>query len=149
MPVILGIIVFLADQITKWQIGENMHLGQTIPVIKNAIHITYVLNPGAAFGIMENQRFVFIGVAVVLIIGTIFFYKRLLQESRILQYGAMMLLGGAAGNLFDRIQTGLVVDFIDLRIWPVFNIADIAICLGAGFVIFDICFRRENHETDI
>lgn len=149
MPVALGIIVFIVDQLVKWRIGDFMHLGQTIPVISNVFHITYVLNPGAAFGIMENQRFMFISVAVALMLVTVVFYKRLLKESRRFQYGVMMLMGGAAGNLFDRINTGLVVDFIDFRIWPVFNIADIAICAGAGLIIYDICFKQEKHETDI
>ena len=60
--------------------------------------------------------------------------------------GAGLLLGGAVGNLADRIQSGLVVDFLDFRIWPVFNIADIAICAGAGILIFDIWQRRNEDE---
>lgn len=124
-----------------------MHLGQSLPVIKGIFHITYVLNPGAAFGMLEHQRWFFILVALAAVLFGAAFYKKLQQESFLMRSGAGLLLGGAVGNLADRIQSGLVVDFLDFRIWPVFNIADIAICAGAGILIFDIWQRR--NEDDI
>ena len=147
MPLGIGILVFIIDQLVKHLVVSTMHLGQSLPVIKGIFHITYVLNPGAAFGMLEHQRWFFILVALATVLLGAAFYKKLQQESFLMRSGAGLLLGGAVGNLADRIQSGLVVDFLDFRIWPVFNIADIAICAGAGILIFDIWQRR--NEDDI
>ena len=147
MPLGIGILVFVIDQLVKHLVVSTMHLGQSFPVIKGIFHITYVLNPGAAFGMLEHQRWFFIVVALAAVLLGVAFYKKLQQESFLMRSGAGLLLGGAVGNLADRIQSGLVVDFLDFRIWPVFNIADIAICAGAGILIFDIWQRR--NEDDI
>lgn len=147
MPLGIGILVFIIDQLVKHLVVSTMHLGQSLPVIKGIFHITYVLNPGAAFGMLEHQRWFFIVVALAAVLLGVAFYKKLQQESFLMRSGAGLLLGGAVGNLADRIQSGLVVDFLDFRVWPVFNIADIAICAGAGILIFDIWQRR--NEDDI
>ena len=146
MPLGIGILVFVIDQLVKHLVVSTMHLGQSFPVIKGIFHITYVLNPGAAFGMLEHQRWFFIIVALAAVLLGVFFYKRLQQESILMRSGAGLLLGGAVGNLADRIQSGLVVDFLDFRVWPVFNIADIAICAGAGILIYDIWQRRNEDE---
>lgn len=146
MPLGIGILVFVIDQLVKHLVVSTMHLGQSFPVIKGIFHITYVLNPGAAFGMLEHQRWFFIVVALAAVLLGVFFYKRLQQESILMRSGAGLLLGGAVGNLADRIQSGLVVDFLDFRVWPVFNIADIAICAGAGILIYDIWQRRNEDE---
>ena len=146
MPLGIGILVFIIDQLVKHLVVSTMHLGQSFPVIKGIFHITYVLNPGAAFGMLEHQRCFFIVVALAAVLLGGAFYKKLQQESFLMRSGAGLLLGGAVGNLADRIQSGLVVDFLDFRIWPVFNIADIAICAGAGILIFDIWQRRNEDE---
>lgn len=146
MPLGIGILVFIIDQLVKHLVVSTMHLGQSFPVIKGIFHITYVLNPGAAFGMLEHQRWFFIVVALAAVLLGVAFYKKLQQESFLMRSGAGLLLGGAVGNLADRIQSGLVVDFLDFRVWPVFNIADIAICAGAGMLIFDIWQRRNEDE---
>lgn len=146
MPLGIGILVFVIDQLVKHLVVSTMHLGQSFPVIKGIFHITYVLNPGAAFGMLEHQRWFFIVVALVAVLLGVFFYRKLQQESILMRSGAGLLLGGAVGNLADRIQSGLVVDFLDFRVWPVFNIADIAICAGAGILIYDIWQRRNEDE---
>ena len=146
MPLGIGILVFIIDQLVKHLVVSTMHLGQSLPVIKGIFHITYVLNPGAAFGMLEHQRWIFILVALAAVLLGAAFYKKLQQESLLMRSGAGLLLGGAVGNLADRIQSGLVVDFLDFRIWPVFNIADIAICAGAGLLIYDIWQRRNEDE---
>ena len=142
MPLGIGILVFIIDQLVKHLVVSTMHLGQSLPVIKGIFHITYVLNPGAAFGMLEHQRWFFILVALAAVLLGAAFYKKLQQETFLMRSGAGLLLGGAVGNLADRIQSGLVVDFLDFSIWPVFNIAHIAICAGAGILIFDIWQRR-------
>lgn len=142
----IGLFVFIIDQLVKYLVVSTMHIGQSFPVVKGFFYITYVLNPGAAFGMLEHQRWFFICVAVMMIVIGMVFYKRLQQESLLIRCGAGLLLGGAVGNLTDRIKSGLVIDFLDFRIWPVFNIADIAICVGAGFLIYDIWRRRNEDE---
>ena len=132
MPLGIGIFVFILDQLIKHVVLGSMHLGESIPIIKGVFHITFVLNPGAAFGMLEHQRWIFIAVALLVVVLALVFYKHIQRESLITRIGAGLLLGGALGNLLDRIQSGLVVDFLDFRIWPVFNIADIAICVGAA-----------------
>ena len=146
MPLGIGILVFILDQLVKHAVLVSMHLGESIPIIKEVFHITFVLNPGAAFGMLEHQRWIFIVVALLVVVLALVFYKHIQRESLITRIGAGLLLGGALGNLLDRIQSGLVVDFLDFRIWPVFNIADIAICVGAAMLIWDMWQRRNEDE---
>lgn len=146
MPLGIGIFVFILDQLVKHMVLGSMHLGESIPIIKDVFHITFVLNPGAAFGMLEHQRWIFIAVALLVVVLALVFYKHIQRESLITRIGAGLLLGGALGNLLDRIQSGLVVDFLDFRIWPVFNIADIAICGGAAMLIWDMWQRRSEDE---
>ncbi len=130
--------VVLLDQLSKYYIVGAMSEGMSIPVVKGVFHITYILNAGAAFGIMENQRWFFIFIACVLLVLFLFFYRRIISQPLFLQTGLALFAGGAVGNLIDRIRIGKVVDFFDFRIWPVFNIADIAICVGAGCILWMI-----------
>ena len=149
MPFVLGIIIFVIDQLAKGYITASMRLGQSIPVVKDYFYITYVVNPGAAFGIFEHQRLFFIIVTLLFVAAIVFFREKILKENTLFQWGVGLLMGGAIGNLYDRLQNGLVIDFFDFRFWPVFNIADVAICIGAAFIMFDVCFRRGVDDTDI
>lgn len=146
MPLGIGIFVFFIDQLVKHFVLISMYFGESIPVIPGVFHITFVLNPGAAFGMLEHQRWIFVAVAILVVTLVLLFYRKLQQESLITRMGAGLLLGGAIGNLVDRIQSGLVVDFLDFRVWPVFNIADIAICGGAAMIILDMWQRRNEDE---
>lgn len=146
MPLGIGIFVFFIDQLVKHLVLANMHFGESIPIIPGIFHITFVLNPGAAFGMLEHQRWIFVAVAMLVVALVLLFYRKLQQESLATRIGAGLLLGGAIGNVVDRIQSGLVVDFLDFRIWPVFNIADIAICGGAAMIILDMWQRRNEDE---
>lgn len=148
MPPILAIFAALLivafDQLSKHYVVSHMNLGQSIPVIEEIFHFTYVLNSGAAFGIMKNQTVLFIVIAFLVLGGGVYFFFRTANEHRLLRLGITLVGGGAAGNLIDRAKTGLVVDFLDFRFWPVFNIADIAIVAGAGLVAFAVLFSREE-----
>ena len=146
MPLGIGIFVFFIDQLVKHLVLANMYFGESIPIIPGIFHITFVLNPGAAFGMLEHQRWIFVAVAMLVVALVLLFYRKLQQESLTTRVGAGLLLGGAIGNVADRIQSGLVVDFLDFRIWPVFNIADIAICGGAAMIILDMWQRRNEDE---
>ncbi len=147
---VIGITVVLVDQWSKQYIQAHMLPGMSIPVVDGIFHITYVLNPGAAFGILENQRVLFIAIALGMLVLTFYFFKHIPETFRLMRLGLSLLSGGAIGNVIDRMQTGYVVDFFDFRIWPVFNFADIAIVTGVGCVIYTLVFMpfpTENQEN--
>ena len=143
----LGVVAF--DQFTKAVVMRSMVPGESIPIIQNIFHLTYVLNPGAAFGILSNQRMFLLVTGAALILATAYFYPLLKKSDGFLRLGATAILSGAVANLIDRVQTGCVVDFFDFRIWPVFNVADIAIVLGMGLMIYAILFRLDGNSGKV
>lgn len=144
--VLLAVVVLILDQLSKYVVRVNMELYQSIPVIENIFHITYIRNPGAAFGILAQQTLFFIIITSAVLIGMAVFYRHIINEGPLVQWSMGMVAGGAVGNLIDRVRYGEVVDFFDFRIWPVFNIADIAIVLGVGLLIIEIFRRPETTE---
>ena len=120
----LAALVVLLDQLTKNIVVAVMAEGQSIPIIPNIFHLTYILNPGAAFGMFAHNRTFFICVALLVLIIVWWFRKEILAEP-------LCVRAGTAEN-------GMVVDFFDFRIWPIFNVADIAICVGVGFIIWNL-----------
>ncbi|SCX86777.1 signal peptidase II [Alkaliphilus peptidifermentans] len=138
MIYILILIVIALDQITKyWAINSLQYIGE-IPIIQNVFHLTYVENIGAAFGILPNQRLFFIIAKLIAVIGLLIFLYKNKEMHSILRIGILFIIAGAVGNLIDRVRFGYVVDFFDFRIWPVFNIADMSIILGAILVSYII-----------
>ena len=136
--VIVALLVVIFDQLTKYYVVENFYLGESVPVIENIFHWTYILNPGAAFGMLEGSRWFFVVIAVG-VLGGIWYMKNEINEGGwMMQYGAALFGGGAIGNLIDRARSGLVIDFFDFRIWPVFNVADIAICVGVAMILWKV-----------
>ncbi len=136
LPILLSVIV--VDRLTKFFITHTMNVGESIPVIPGILDCTFILNPGAAFGLLEYQRLFF--VAITLVVGVLaFVFRRQIQaEGPLVCKGTALFLGGAAGNLIDRVATGYVIDFVDFKIWPVFNVADICICAGVGLILWSI-----------
>ncbi len=129
-------LTVLLDRVTKWLVAANMRSGQTIPVIADFFHITFVENPGAAFGILAEKKALFIIVTLV-ILGVVFYLAHTQKNSGyLLSIAYALVAGGAVGNMVDRLQTGLVVDFLDFRgIWPyIFNVADSAVVVGVLFL---------------
>lgn len=137
---IVGAIV-AADQLSKYIVASMMEVGQSISLIRGFLSITYVRNPGAAFGMFPYRTVVFI-IVTLLVIGTIIYYYRALPEDfTMLRLGLALQLGGALGNLIDRVRSVYVIDFIDIKFFPpVFNLADISIVLGV--IIFLFVFWR-------
>ena len=123
------IIVFL-DQITKFLVRQNFKLNESIPVIKNALHLTYVTNTGSAFGLFKGINLFFILLSIFVVIMIFHYLRKIAESEKLLQFSVGLLLGGAIGNLIDRILYGAVTDFLDFRIWPVFNVADSAVTIG-------------------
>lgn len=135
---VLPLAVVILDQFSKYIVVENMALGESIPIIEEVFHLTYILNPGAAFGMFAHNRLFFIAIAVIVIGIIIWARMEILASPWEVKAGCGLFLGGAIGNLIDRARQGLVIDFFDFRIWPVFNIADIAICIGVGLIIWNL-----------
>lgn len=129
---------FLLDQASKAAVQLWMYHGESIPVAPHFFHLTYILNPGAAFGLMAYQTPLLVAVAVILLLGVIVGYRRIQVEGPLFRYGLSLIVGGALGNLVDRLRYGHVVDFLDFRVWPVFNLADTAIVLGACLIILQL-----------
>jgi signal peptidase II len=148
--VLLGIstLVVVVDQMTKFAIQAWMACGDSIPVVQGVFHITYILNAGAAFGILQHKTYFFVGVALVLVAGVIYLYPRIPADQPLLRIGVALLTGGAVGNVIDRFRLGYVVDFFDFRIWPIFNVADICIVIGVGCLIFYLMrMKDDSNET--
>ncbi len=149
----VGTIVL--DQASKAHIMQTMRLHESIAVIQNFFSLTYIRNPGAAFGLLASSsngfRLVFFGLTSLFalgLLGTIFF--RLSQDDWLGQVSIAGILGGAIGNLLDRIRYGEVIDFLDFYIngyhWPAFNIADAAITVGVCFLIVHFAFEKKRPE---
>lgn len=136
--VLLPLAVVIVDQLSKYVVVESMALGESIPIIEGIFHLTYILNPGAAFGMFAHNRLFFIAIAVVVIGIIAWARKEILASPLEVRVGCGLFLGGAIGNLIDRARQGVVIDFFDFRIWPIFNIADIAICIGVGLIIWNL-----------
>lgn len=141
----LFLALFTVDQLTKLLVQFSMHLGDSIPVIPGLFHITYVLNPGAAFGMLAYQTtfFILITLGVLGVIGYV--YWKVGPERELLRVSLALQVAGALGNLIDRIRVGRVIDFFDFRIWPVFNVADILIFLGVLLLIYEAVKKEESH----
>jgi signal peptidase II len=145
MIFIIVFSVLLLDQSTKILASKNILLGQTIPVISNIFHLTLVHNKGAAFGIFKNQTALFILTSLTAIFIISYKLKARSAAGRldILVVSLGLILAGTLGNLIDRLFLGYVVDFFDFRIWPVFNIADSAITVGAILLGWTILFNKK------
>lgn len=143
--------VILADQAAKYLIKVNLMLYDSIVVIPKLFSLTYVLNPGGAFGFFANgppeiRKFVFLFLSSLVALFVLWFYKRCAEAYHFLSLGLALIFGGAVGNLIDRFRYGKVVDFLDFYLgaahWPAFNIADSAISLGMGILIYHILRNR-------
>ncbi|WMY96707.1 MAG: signal peptidase II [Arsenophonus sp.] len=140
----LSALVFFIDIFTKKIIFNNFELYSYIKLMPY-LNITYVRNYGVAFSFLAHQKtwefyfFVLIAIIICIILILIMYYQEIKKKINNIAYS--IIIGGALGNLYDRIVYGFVIDFIDFHInnlhWPIFNIADIAICIGAGLIILD------------
>ncbi|HPZ40798.1 MAG: signal peptidase II [Dethiobacteria bacterium] len=134
-------VVVLLDQLTKYLVASTMEVGQSFSLIEDFLAITYVRNPGAAFGVLP-YRTAFLIVVTLIVVGLIVYFYHVLPASyTLLRLGMALQLGGALGNLIDRVHNVFVVDFIDLKFFPpVFNLADLFIVIGV--IIFLFAFWR-------
>jgi len=141
MIFIIVLATLSLDQLTKFLITKNLFQNQSIPIIKGIFYITLVHNRGAAFGILKNQIPLFIITSLFAII-LIYFNLKENKQSKSYSIVLSLILAGALGNLIDRLFFGYVIDFLDFRIWPVFNMADSAITIGAILLGWSILFKK-------
>ena len=136
------ILVLLLDQLSKALILRTLVQGKSLEVIENIFYLTLVHNTGAAFGIFRHQTAFFIIVSILAILVITVYIKRR-QDTLIFRDIALaLILGGAIGNLVDRLRFGYVVDFFDFRVWPVFNVADSCITVGTFLLIVSLLKRK-------
>lgn len=155
--IIITVIAVVIDQISKYYVLNGMYRGQSIPVLDGLLNLTFVMNPGAAFGFLSgaSEKFrvpFFLVISLVAIGVVIFFYLHTARDNKLLQVGLALILGGAIGNLIDRVRFSEVVDFIDFYFkgyhWPAFNVADSAITIGVSLLVLEaiISGRQQKKE---
>lgn len=142
MIFVIVFAVLSLDQLSKFIITRCLSQNQSVPLIKGIFHLTLIHNRGAAFGILRNQVPLFIFTSILAII-LIYFNLKKNKHRKAYSIALSLILGGALGNLIDRLFFGYVIDFIDLRIWPVFNIADSAITIAAVLLGWEILFKKD------
>lgn len=143
LTVILALGVLVLDRVSKWLTVQYIKPIGSYPVIKDVFHFTYVENRGAAWGILQNGRWVFVGVTAVVCVAIVVFLIREKNITPLLRVSLSVLLGGAIGNLIDRVLYGYVVDMIHVKCidYPVFNIADSATVIGTILLAWYILFH--------
>lgn len=142
MAVILGL-----DQFIKYLVKTSMQPYQSIPLLEPVLSLTYVHNQGAAFGVLQGQNLLFV-VSAFLVLAVVVMYNHTASPKPGLSMALGMVAGGAGGNLIDRLFSGGVVDYLDLHIWPVFNLADMAIVAGCFVIVLQILFLEQAGDGD-
>lgn len=143
------IFVLVLDRVSKVFIQDNFRLGESIQVIPGFFHLTYIVNSGAAFGILEGGRWFFVVSAVVVFAMILYFQSKISKDQRLMRVCMGLIGGGALGNLYDRLFLGgKVVDFLEFKIWSyIFNIADSMIVIGSIILIF-LLFRLKDKPSE-
>ncbi|MFC4769876.1 signal peptidase II [Effusibacillus consociatus] len=137
-------LVAAFDQLMKYLVKTRMEIGESIPIFGDFLRLTSHRNAGAAWGILQGQRWFLIVMAIAVIVGIIYYSRRI--ESKLSKIALPILMGGALGNLIDRLLYGQVLDFLDVRIinYPIFNTADVAIVTAVALLLLD-SFRLERN----
>jgi signal peptidase II len=152
---LISLSIVALDQISKVQIMQTMRLHESIPVVSEFFSLTYIRNPGAAFGLLASSgqtfRLIFFGLTSVFALGLLgMIFYRLRQDDWVGQLSIAGILGGAIGNLLDRVRFGEVIDFLDFYVngyhWPAFNVADAAISVGVFFLILHFALEKKEEE---
>lgn len=151
----LTALAVVLDQWSKHAVIEHMELHQSIEMVAGFFNLTYVRNYGAAFSLFHDaagwQRWFFTAIALVVSVVILRWLKATTKTQIMLPIAFSLILGGAIGNVYDRLAYGYVVDFLDVYYqqshWPTFNVADSAICLGAFLLIIDMFKNKDEQET--
>ena len=146
-PWLISCLTLGIDQLTKHLVVSSFTPGHSLPLLPPLLHVTYVQNTGAAFGLFKGQQLLFIGLSLVVIGWIVWEFLTKPSMAAVLVWGSALVLGGAAGNLIDRVRLGYVIDFIDLRVWPVFNVGDSAITIGVSLLVVHALFGERHRES--
>ncbi len=147
-PYILAVFVLGLDQWSKYLVRTSMQMGESIPIIDSIFHLTYIENEGVAFGLFSGHTNIFVLVSILVLIGLLIFVWKESSQSLLLHYGAALVVSGALGNIIDRAMKASVTDMFDFRIWPIFNIADIAVCVGFVLLVLYLFFSSEDKSEN-
>ncbi len=152
---IIAFVILVLDQASKLYVDANFRLHETVPVIRDFFHLTYVRNKGAAFGILADNAVripFFITVSILAMFGILWYIKRLRDDQKLAFFSLSLIFSGALGNLIDRIRLGEVIDFLDVfwqrHHWPAFNVADSAITVGVTLLFIEMWREDRNKSTE-
>ncbi|MCK4245119.1 MAG: signal peptidase II [Candidatus Omnitrophica bacterium] len=145
MSIWVGIIVLFFDQLTKYLVRLSLYQGQSVVLIPHLLYLTYIKNPGISFGLFKGKiPLLFYLVLSLLAIGMLIFFLRRARRNRAQRIATGLITGGILGNLIDRVRFGAVIDFLDFRVWPIFNLADSGITIG---IIILLIHEIKNSAT--
>lgn len=144
MTWIVVLAVLVADRVTKLICQQYLMPLRSVPVIKGIFHLTYVENTGVAFGMLQGRNWFFIPAVIVVSALLSYLLWSMKDANRYMKVSLALILGGAIGNLIDRIWLGYVVDFLDFRVWPVFNVADSCVVVGAILLGYLVIVKGEG-----
>ncbi len=150
---IMAVLIVIIDAVSKFLIESNMVEQESIPLLTDVFHITFIKNPGASFGFMDEvgwARWFFIAVTVILIAAIILYTAKTKEKNKLYLTAVTFIIGGGIGNLIDRIIKGEVVDFLHFKAieFPIFNIADCFVVVGVGLMII-YCIKAEIKEKEM
>ena len=157
IPVILAVLVVIADQLTKLWILNSFKLHEQKVIIPGLFNLVHITNTGAAFGFLAGDKtsirmVFFVGVAVTALVIMAFAYPHLKNQGRIFVYAVGLIAGGAIGNLIDRLRFEAVIDFLDFYVgtyhWPAFNVADSCISTGVGLFLLGTILQHFKEKRD-
>jgi len=147
---LIAFIVVIIDQISKYLVSTHLTLNESwypFPFLEPLFALTYIHNTGAAFGLLQNQNLFFTIIAIV-VISVIVYYVRSEQKiDPVIALALALQLGGATGNLIDRLRQGYVVDFLHLSFWAISNVADVCISTGVVLLAYHLIFRIPSAQT--
>lgn len=145
--ILLVIAIVACDQLSKYAIRSLFNVNESVSVFGNFFELRYIQNDGAAFSSFAGKQAFLIAVSIIAIIGAAFFLRKMKSEGAMFKVALLCIIAGGIGNLIDRFLLGYVTDMLSFSIFPpVFNIADIAVCLGCGILIVYVLFFMKDDK---
>ncbi len=144
---LIGLAAVILDQISKCLVVRYLPYGEPVSVLGKLVHVTRIHNPGGAFGLFQPMSGWLSFASVLVIAAIVIFSRRKSSMPSLLGVALGLQMGGAFGNLIDRLRFGYVVDFIDFQVWPIFNFADIAISAGIAMLAYYLMFCEGRAST--
>lgn len=141
---LIAVAVILLDQASKFAVVSRLPFGSSVPVLDGILYLTAIGNRGGAFGLFQSWAGMLTVISIVVCVAIVVIVRRRIALPALVGIALALQLGGAVGNLIDRIRFHYVVDFIDLRVWPVFNVADSAITIGIVLLAYYLIFLERG-----